>query len=367
MDYVVLLVLGAIDAAGYSVIAPVLPAVSSATGAGPATMGALVAMFPLGIIVGFPVAGRAIKRSSASTLVLVSLAFLGIGSFGFAVGHGAPVLFAMRFVMGIGSGFLWIAITFGTLERWPGQEYVCMSRIFAAYSVGGLLGPGLGALGGVRTPFLAYLVIVCAAIPLALLLRGTDQRVGFRSDPKALRLPGFWLASAGILFAVLGLGIVEGVLPLHFGTRLAQSEIAALYVGMSLVVAVAAAAAGQFAPRQMLAAAAFLIVAGIALAGAARAVPVWLGAMLIAGAGIGMGNTGSIGVLLEAVSAERIVTAMVLWSELGIVGYLLGPLAGGAVVAAWGFAVIGLVPLVASVAVIVGLWLRPGQPRFDVR
>ena len=42
---------------------------------------------------------------------------------------------------------IWIGVTFDTLARWPGQEYLCMSRIFAAYSAGGLIGPTLGAIG----------------------------------------------------------------------------------------------------------------------------------------------------------------------------------------------------------------------------
>ena len=48
--------------------------------------------------------------------------------------------------MGVGSGGIWIGVTFDTLERWPGQEYLCMSRVFAAYSVGGLIGPALGVV-----------------------------------------------------------------------------------------------------------------------------------------------------------------------------------------------------------------------------
>ena len=53
-------------------------------------------------------------------------------------------------------------MTFGTLEHWPRQEYVCMSRIYAAYSIGGPIGPGLGALGGTQRPFVGYLVAVLA-------------------------------------------------------------------------------------------------------------------------------------------------------------------------------------------------------------
>jgi hypothetical protein len=52
-------------------------------------------------------------------------------------------------------------------------------------------------------------------------------------------------------------------------------------------------------------------VAGIALAGIATDVPLWVPALLLAALGIGLGNTGSLGLLVEAVPVERIVTAMV--------------------------------------------------------
>jgi MFS family permease len=58
------------------------------------------------------------------------------------------MLFAARALMGLGSGGLWIGVSFATPAYWPGQQYLCMSRIYAAYSAGALLGPALGALGG---------------------------------------------------------------------------------------------------------------------------------------------------------------------------------------------------------------------------
>jgi MFS family permease len=175
----------------------------------------------------------------------------------------------------------------------------------------------------------------------------------FDSDRSALRLPEFWLASAGLLFAVLGLGIVEGVLPLHLSSKLSQSGIGLLYATMSVVVAVASALAARLRPRQALGVALALIVVGVAVAGAGEHVPVWAGALAIAGVGIGLANTGSIGVLLEGVPMERIVTAMVVWSQLGIVGYFIGPLAGGFVAQASGYQAIGLVPLLGTIPVLI--------------
>jgi MFS family permease len=247
LAYPALLAFGAVDAADYSVIAG--------------------------------------QRTQA--LLLAALALLILGCLGFMVPVGLPALFAARLVIGVGSGGLWIAVTFATLERWPGQEYLCMSRIYAAYSVGGLIGPALGAIGGISGPFLAYLGLILATAPLATALGAPARRRRFTADRTMLRRSGFWLASTAILVAILGLGLAEGVLPLHRASRLQQPQIGALYVGVALVVAASSAAAGSIRPRQAVAASALLIVAGVTLAGVAATVPAFIAALLATGAGIG--------------------------------------------------------------------------------
>ena len=84
--------------------------------------------------------------------------------------------------------------------------------------------------------------------------------------------------------------------------------------------------------------------------------------MLLAAVGIGLGNTGSLGLLIEAVPVERIVTAMVVWSQVGIIGYLLGPLVGGLVAERMGFAFVGWCPPAAGLAAVCVLFDR--RPSF---
>lgn len=360
--YVALLALGVVDAAAYSVIAPVAPTLAAQTGAGPGLIGLLVATFPAGIVIGFALAGSAIRRQRYSALLVLSLGLLAAGSLGFATSSSLPGYFVARFVMGLGSGGLWMGVTFSTLQRWPGQEYLCMSRIFAAYSVGGLVGPAIGALGGVREPFLVYLALVCLAAVLVVAMPPSSHHPAFGSDRSALRLPAFRVAAAGILFAVLALGVVEGVLPLHLAARLGQAQIGLLYAAMSLVVAVSAALASRFPARAMLHGATGPVVIGIGLAAATGAVPLWIVGLAVGGLGIGMANTGSIGVLLQGVPTERSVTAIIAWSQVGIVGYLLGPLVGGTVAQATGFGLLGVVLLAAAIPVL-ALGISMGRSR----
>jgi MFS family permease len=359
--YPLLLTLGALDATGYSLIVPVAPAISDATGAGPATIGPLVGSFPAGMVAGFALAGAAVRRHGARLVLAASIGVVAAGTLGFVLGDSLAVSFPARTLMGIGSGGIWIGVTFDTLERWPGEEYVCMSRVFAAYSVGGLVGPALGAFGGIHGPFLAYLLLLAAALPPVLIVEAPPTRRSFAADRAVLRTRTFWVACAAILFASLALGVLEGVLPLHLAERLSQAQIGALYLGASLMVATTATTSGRGRPRPVAFAAVVLAVGGISLAGVVTDVPIWLLAVLLAAGGIGLGNTGSLGLLVEAVPVDRIVSAMVVWSQVGIAGYLLGPLAGGAIADGHGFAAIGIVPAAAGALVAV-LLLRHRTP-----
>jgi MFS family permease len=361
LTYAILLVLGALDAAGYSVIAPVVPEIAEATSTGPGMIGALIATFPVGMVIGFAAAGAGVKRHGAKLTIAAALALIALGCAGFIFGNGLTVYFITRGLMGVGSGGLWIGITFTTLARWPGQEYLCMSRIFAAYSAGGLVGPALGAINGIHGPFLAYAVLLGCALVLTSLLPAPAEMRTFASDRSALHLLGFWAASAAILFTVLALGVIEGVVPLQLSRRLEQTEIGLLYASVSLLVAASAAIAARFAPQVDVFAAAGLITVGLAVAGATDSVAPWIAGLALAGIGIGLGNTGSIGLLLGSVRPERIVTAMIVWSQIGIVGYLLGPVAAGFVAQSLGFAALGLVPLAAAVVLLRAMRWAPAR------
>jgi hypothetical protein len=102
----------------------------------------------------------------------------------------------------------------------------------------------------------------------------------------------------------------------------------------------------------MLAGALGLVVAGIAVASATSGIGLWLPALAAAAVGLRLGQTGALGILLDAVTTDRIVTAMVVWSQVGIVGYLGGPLAGGALVELAGCCAVGLLPLTAALIVV---------------
>lgn len=352
----ILLTLAVVDSAGYSVIGPVLPALRASTGASVTTLSLLAACFPVAMLVGLVLAGRLAHDGRTRTALLLGLGLLISASLVFGFTTELPALFVARSVMGIGSGCLWIGLTLRTLEYWPGEEYVRMSRVYAGYSIGSLVGPLLAALGGTRAPFVAYAVVLGACVPLVLALPAPVQvppeRQVLRRDRTVLRTSGFWFGALAILFAMTTFGTLDGVLPLHLSDHWSQSQIGVAYALSAVLVAVSSAAAGHTRPLVALGVGAVGVVGGIALAGATGTVAFWAAALLLVGLGAGAAETGATGVLLDNVPRERIVSAMVGWSQVGILGYFLAPTLGGLVVTHLGFRWLGLVPLTALVAIV---------------
>jgi len=331
----------------------VLPSLAVTTGASPLTLGWLTASFPLTMLVGYLLAVGLLNVPRRGAVFVGALGLLAAGALVFVLTDDIVVLFAGRMVMGVGSGALWIAVTFRTLEYWPGQEYRCMSRVIAAYSVGALLGPVIGGLPGSHLPFAAYLGLVLAAIPVAVALPPPAVRLPTGQDWSALRLRGFWFSALAVMFAMMAPGTLDGVLPLHFSTQLTQTQIGVAYAGTACLIAVTATAAARFRPRLALLVGGIGVVGGIAAAAMTASVLAWLLALAVIGLGTGATETGSTGVLLEVVPTDRIVTAMVVWSQVGMIGYLLAPALGAPLAQRYGFGAVALVPLVGALAVVV--------------
>ena len=195
------------------------------------------------------------------------------------------------------------------------------------------------------------MVLLCC-VPLVLRLPRPATHQVLRSDRAVLRTSGFWYSALAILFAMTAFGTLDGVLPLHFATHLSQAQIGLSYTLMAVLVAVASAIAGRTRPALALTVGVVAVTVGVAVAGATGTVAAWAVALVAIGFGAGGAETGSTGVLLDRVPRDSVVPAMVVWSQVGILGYLIAPTLGGQVVSHLGFGWLGLVPLTSALAVL---------------
>src|SRR5439155_18357853 len=89
----------------------------------------------------------------------------------------------------------------------------------------------------------------------------------------------------------------------------------------------------------------------LGVAGLSGSVAVWIGCVIGFAVGVGIVEVGALAMLLDTVGAERMVLAMVVWSQAWAVGYAVGPAIAGAVAQGLGYGAVGLVPLAAAGAV----------------
>lgn len=360
VSYAAFLVLALLDSVGYGIIGPIVPAISTATGAGPALTGALVATFGIGMALGFYPAGLAVRRYGSVTVLAVAVGLSAVGAATFLAPIELPLVFAGRLLMGFAAGGLWMGIALGVVERWPGGEYKRLAGVMAMYSAGAIAGPALAGVGGIREPFAAYLGLLAVGA-VALLLLGPPHRdaPAFTSDREALRRPGFAVSAAAITLVSVTVGMFDGVLPLHLDDHLGQEGIAVLYAASGVIMALFSILGARVAIRTAVVVGAVALIAGLSLVGVTGAVPWWVLAVAVTAVGFGLSQTGSLGYLLGAVGTDRMILAMVVWSQLFALGYLVGPIVGGIVAATLGYAAIGLVSLALGAPVFAALARMP--------
>ncbi len=146
----------AIDMIGFGIILPVLPLYAQDLGASPTTIGFLLATFSVAQLLCAPLWGRLSDRIGRKPVILVSLFGTALGSF---ITGGAGVLwllFAGRLIDGASGASVSVAQAAVTDVAPPEERPRLLGLLGAAFGVGFVLGPALGALasfGGRHLPF----------------------------------------------------------------------------------------------------------------------------------------------------------------------------------------------------------------------
>lgn len=346
LSYPLLLLLGATDAAGYSVIAPVIPDIARANHVGGGVTGILVACFGFGQFLGLGLGSVTMGRRSTIATLGAALALALIGDLGFIAGGGLIVYFPARVLQGVGAGGLWLGVTIGVVERFPDRGLPRLLGILTAYSLGGIVGPALGSVGGIRGPFAAHLVIVIACLaglgqlgPPRAPVAG-DRRAGLRE----LRGRPFVIASTAVLAVATDLATLEGPLPVHLAVRLTQAQIGLLYAIAAVLLGASAMTTSRLSQRKSIAAGVVIASAGIGILGLVDREGLWIGALALTGVGLGLAEGGALGLLVGSVPEDAIILVTAIWSTFWAGGYLFGSSLSGAAVASLGYGAAGLVP-----------------------
>jgi MFS family permease len=229
------------ESAMYSAVTPVLPHYAHALGASKPAVGVLAGAYPAGIIPGSLLGAWMATRAGVRRTCLVGLLVFAVSIAGFGFGTSIVTLDALRFLQGMGCGFIWGGGLTWVIAVAPRERRGAMlGSVIGAAIFGTLLGPILGTLA--VTVGTGPVFAVVGAISLALAMWTARHPEPAPQPPTAetptplrdmLRSSRIRLGSWLILLEAATIGATSALLPL----RLAQFGAASVAIGAVFLVA----------------------------------------------------------------------------------------------------------------------------------
>lgn len=179
--------------------------------------GAVIAAGSLGYFISAYLAGRLIDRIGFRASMALGLALDALGLLLFAATSSATLNACLYFLIGVGQGFIEVAVNWSIVKMAPNASGRPMSLMHGAFSIGAVAGPlAMGALIAWAVPWVvAYRIIgglflvLLAALGL-IPVRGLEGSAGAQQHHRAelYREPTFWL---GFLVLMLYVGVEMGL------------------------------------------------------------------------------------------------------------------------------------------------------------
>lgn len=183
----------ALDLVGFGIVLPVLPLYARRFHASAAVAGLLVATFSLAQFLASPLWGRVSDRVGRKPVLVVSLVGTALGSLLTGLAGGLPLLFIGRVVDGASGASVSVAQASVADLASPEQRSRLFGLLGAAFGIGFVLGPAVGAA---LTPISPRLPFLAAAV-----VAGINALVAVRRLPETKApVP----AGAGLTEAALG-------------------------------------------------------------------------------------------------------------------------------------------------------------------
>ena len=161
-----------IDLIGFGIVLPILPLWAENFGASPVQIGLITASYAVMQLIFAPVWGRLSDRYGRRPVILISLAGSALSALAIGLAGTLVVLFVARAVQGIAGASYAAAQAYVADVTSPAERAKGMGMIGAAFGLGFVLGPAIGALFSAvddRLPF--YVAAALAALNLLIAYR----------------------------------------------------------------------------------------------------------------------------------------------------------------------------------------------------
>jgi len=207
------------EAIGYGMVAPTLPFMARLTGVGEDQIGLLVGIYAAVGLVAAPWLGTLANRRGHRFIILIGLACLTVASLAFTVAPNYPSLVLARLVQGFGAAGVWVgSLTLAAELSADATMGRSLSWLTGAWSLGFIVGPALGGVGTLRTPFLVYALLAACAFVIGIV--GLPHTGGGRPAAtlagilRIARRPSILASGAATFGLAFYYGAIEAFVPL---------------------------------------------------------------------------------------------------------------------------------------------------------
>jgi len=336
----------ALDLIGFGIVFPILPIYAHRFGADAVSATGMVAAFSAAQLVFAPVWGRLSDRVGRKPVLIVSLVGTAVGSLVTGLAGSVAILYLGRVLDGISGGSVSVAQAAVADIAPADQRARLLGLVGAAFGVGFVAGPALGALsalGGPRVPFLVAAVIA-AANALVASRRLPETRPA--AEAPHVKRPIFdrqaWQAERVLPFVVLAFlslsafSAFEATFPffgevrLHFGEVSTAATFAA--IGLPLLVVQArliGPAVDRLGERTVLVAGLACNAVGLFLLAGVHSVLALVAPMALLVVGQGLASPTLSSIVAGRAGAHRRGAVLGVQQAAGGFARVVGPIAGG--------------------------------------
>ena len=329
------------DMIGYGVIIPILPVYSQKLGASKGQIGFLFSSYSLILLLTLLPFGFIVDRYGGKKFLIVSGMFLlGISSILFATSHSLLQLTVSRMIQGLSASCTWAAaLPLAAAVATESKRGLEMSSVTIATGLGTIVGPMVGGLGTIQTPFYICMVFsfILAVLAFIYLKEVAEEKTYVQIKEKLgriLRQKEVQASCIAIGILYFAVGMLEVLFPLymadHHCKRITIGFIFTVY-GIFFVVFQPAIGAWSDKQGRILP-----IVVGLFITALFIPVPffftangLWILLFIVLGIAGAMTFTPIYPLIADGVGPADQGVAYSLNSWIFSIGYLLGPWIGG--------------------------------------
>ena len=356
-----------VDAFIFGIIVPVLPIYSESLGFSSFQLGVIFSVYSVALLLLSIPIGIISDRYGKKRVMVAGMSGLAIATICFAFSTTFITLLTTRLLQGVAAAVTWVVGPALVADMYPPRERGGkMGLAMAGNNFGFLIGPAVGGFlydwGGYRAPFFTAAVIVVLVLAAIVIIIKEPARGDLpeRANlPLLLRNQTLLVSGGVILVASIGFGFIDPLLPGYFHGKFAATPliIGIMFGAISATSIIAQPLFGALSDklgRVPIIISGMLFTAGV-LPLLTFAPTIKTTMLVMGGIGItfGLMTAPSAPLLADAVSEQKGPTsygaAFGLYNTAFSLGYIIGPLAGGAFVDVLGlknlFGIYGIVLL----------------------